>query len=244
MEHATATLEPNELSDVQIDELPTPQQSRGAMMKFAYATGSRPLDGYTIKRGIGVGGFGEVYFATSDAGKEVALKRIQRNMDVELRGVRHCLNLKHANLISLWDIRHDDDGEAWVVMEYVPGDSLREVIESHPQGMPIEKIHDWFEEIAAGVAYLHDHGIVHRDLKPGNIFLDEDAIKIGDYGLAKFISGSHPGGQTESVGTFHYMAPEVGKGIYGKEEVGDEVLPEEAGSPGDENAAVGEITHN
>ncbi|MCH7725723.1 MAG: serine/threonine-protein kinase [Planctomycetes bacterium] len=187
------------------------------MMKFAYATGSRPLDGYTIKRGIGVGGFGEVYFATSDAGKEVALKRIQRNMDVELRGVRHCLNLKHANLISLWDIRHDDDGEAWVVMEYVPGDSLREVIESHPQGMPIEKIHDWFEGIAAGVAYLHDHGIVHRDLKPGNIFLDEDAVKIGDYGLAKFISGSHPGGQTESVGTFHYMAPEIGKGIYGKE---------------------------
>ena len=58
-------------------------------MKFTYASGSRPLDGYMIKRGIGVGGFGEVYFATSDAGKEVALKRIQRNLDIELRGVRH-----------------------------------------------------------------------------------------------------------------------------------------------------------
>ena len=56
-------------------------------MRFAYATGSRPLDGFTIKRGIGVGGFGEVYFAVSDAGKEVALKGIRRNMDVEIRGV-------------------------------------------------------------------------------------------------------------------------------------------------------------
>jgi hypothetical protein len=67
------------------------------------------------------------------------------------------------------------------------------------------------------VAYLHDHGIVHRDLKPANIFEDEGIVKIGDYGLSKFISCSRRGGQTESVGTFHYMAPEIGKGEYGKE---------------------------
>ena len=79
-------------------------------MKFSYPSGSKPLDGYTIKRGIGIGGFGEVYFALSDAGKEVALKKIQRNLDVELRGVRQCLNLKHVNLISLWDIRSSEFG--------------------------------------------------------------------------------------------------------------------------------------
>jgi len=64
---------------------------------------------------------------------------------------------------------------------------------------------------------LHDHGIVHRDLKPGNIFDDGGVVKIGDYGLSKFISCSRRSGQTESVGTFHYMAPEIGKGVYGKE---------------------------
>jgi arginine exporter protein ArgO len=187
--------------------------------RFTYPSGSRPLDGYTIKRGIGIGGFGEVYFALSDAGKEVALKRIQRNLDVELRGVRQCLNLKHVNLISLWDIRTNDHGESWVVMEYVPGDSLRDVIERHPQGMPRDLTREWFDAIAAGVTYLHDRGIVHRDLKPGNIFRDDDeqVIKIGDYGLSKFISCSNRDGQTESVGTFHYMAPEIGKGVYGKE---------------------------
>ena len=153
-----------------------------------------------------------------DAGKEVALKRIQRNLDVELRGVQNCLNLKHVNLISLWDIRTDDAGDSWVVMEYVPGPSLREIIEVHEKGMPGHQIERWYSPIAAGVNYLHDSGLVHRDLKPANIFLDEDedVIKIGDYGLSKFISSSQGSGQTETVGTFHYMAPEIGKGIYGK----------------------------
>jgi serine/threonine protein kinase len=57
---------------------------------------------------------------------------------------------------------------------------------------------------------------VHRDLKPGNIFDDEGVVKIGDYGLSKLISASRRSGQTESVGTFHYMAPEIGRGVYGK----------------------------
>ena len=188
-------------------------------MKFSYPSGSQPLEGYTIKRGIGVGGFGEVYFAISDAGKEVALKKIQRNLDVELRGVRHCLNLKHVNLISLWDIRTNGCGESWVVMEYVPGSSLQDVVEAHPRGMPELEIKRWFSATAAGVAHLHKHGIVHRDLKPANIFHDDDEqlIKIGDYGLSKFISCSRRSGHTESVGTFHYMAPEIGNGVYGKE---------------------------
>lgn len=186
-------------------------------MKFAYTSGARPLDGYTIKRGIGIGGFGEVYFALSDAGKELAVKRIQRNMDVEVRGVTQCINLKHPNLVSLFDIKYDDEGQAWVVMEYVAGDSLKDALDRNPNGMPVSDVLDWFQGIARGVAYLHDQGIVHRDLKPGNIFLDGDVVKIGDYGLSKYISCSRRSGQTESVGTFHYMAPEIGKGVYGKE---------------------------
>src|SRR5262245_43287300 len=190
---------------------------RAGAMKFLYAHGARPLDGYTIKRGIGRGGFGEVYFATSDAGKEVALKHVERNLEVELRGVSQCLNLKHSNLIDLYDVRYDEQGDAWVVMEYVAGSSLKDVIDRNPNGMPIEEVNRWFRGMSAGTAYLHDHGIVHRDLKPGNIFEDEAVVKIGDYGLSKFISTSRRSGQTESIGTFHYMAPEIGKGIYGKE---------------------------
>jgi eukaryotic-like serine/threonine-protein kinase len=193
------------------------ERPRAGGIKFTYPSGSRPLEGYTIKRGVGRGGFGEVYFATSDAGKEVALKLIRRNLEVELRGVTQCLNLKHPNLVGVYDIRSDGMDDQWVIMEFVSGESLEDVIDRHPTGVPIDQVLGWMRGICAGVAYLHDHGIVHRDLKPGNIFLDEGTVKIGDYGLAKFISCSRRSGQTESVGTVHYMAPEIANGRYGRE---------------------------
>jgi len=193
------------------------REPRSGPTKFLYPSGSRPVDGYTIKRGIGRGGFGEVYYATSDGGKEVALKLIRRNLDVELRGVAHCMNVKHPNLLALFDIRRDADDDTWVVMEYVGGETLDQVIARNPNGMPLEEVLSWMHGIAGGVGYLHDHGIVHRDLKPGNIFSDEGIVKLGDYGLSKFISASRRSGQTESVGTVHYMAPEVANGRYGKE---------------------------
>jgi len=210
----------DEADSVDVDFRPTDagaSRDLPAPAKFVYPSGSQPLVGYTIKRGVGHGGFGEVYYAVSDAGKEVALKLIRRNLDVELRGMRHCLNLKHPNLLAIYDIRRDEHGDTWVIMEYVSGHRLEEVIAANPQGMPQDQALAWFFGIAAGVACLHDHGIVHRDLKPGNIFCDEGVVKLGDYGLAKFISCSRRSGQTESVGTVHYMAPEIANGRYGKE---------------------------
>src|SRR5207244_2001536 len=93
-------------------------------MRFTYSTGQRPLEGYEIKRGVGRGGFGEVYFGLSEGGKEVALKVIQSHLDIELRGIQQCLNLKHPNLVHLYDIRTDGKGDRWLVMEYVAGESL------------------------------------------------------------------------------------------------------------------------
>jgi serine/threonine protein kinase len=219
MELAAVSLDeaPHDAMNVRLTNDEPEAASRPAAMKFTYASGSRPLEGYTIKRGVGRGGFGEVYYAASDAGKEVALKLIRRNLDVELRGVTQCLNLKHPNLLSLYDVKQDELGDSWVVMEYVAGDSLEAVLERHADGLPRQEVLAWFHGIAAGVTYLHEHGIVHRDLKPGNIFRDEGIVKIGDYGLSKFISASRRSGQTESVGTVHYMAPEIGNGRYGKE---------------------------
>jgi eukaryotic-like serine/threonine-protein kinase len=188
-------------------------------MKFTYSSGQRPLDGYVLKRGIGRGGFGEVYFAVSDGGKEVALKLLRggANNEIELRGVAQCLNLKHPNLVGLYDLKTDAQGDPWVVMEYVSGEPLNTVLNRHPNGLPSELAQQWFLALSKAVACLHDHGIVHRDLKPGNIFLENGTVKVGDYGLSKFISGSQRTAQTQSVGTVHYMAPEISTGNYGKQ---------------------------
>src|SRR5947209_7135214 len=186
-------------------------------MKFTYRCGQQPLPGYTIKRGIGWGGFGEVYFAVSDAGKEVALKWIRSNLDIELRGVQQCLNLKHPHLVHLYDLRTDALGHQWLVMEYVAGESLNAILARHPNGLAPELACEWFQGLASAVHYLHEHGIVHRDLKPGNIFLEAGVIKVGDYGLCKLIGESQHAGMTQNVGTVHYMAPEVTTGNYNRQ---------------------------
>jgi serine/threonine protein kinase len=186
-------------------------------MKFTYAPGDKPVPGYTIRRGLGRGGFGEVYLAVSQRGKEVALKLVQRHLDVELRGVGQCLNLKHPHLVVVYDILKVENDDYWIVMEFVAGESLADVLARHPQGIPEPQVLVWLRGICAGVSYLHDHGIAHRDLKPGNLFSEKGMVKIGDYGLSKFISATQRSGHTESVGTVYYMAPEVSRGRYGKE---------------------------
>jgi len=183
-------------------------------MSFRFNQGDRPLAGYTIQRGVGRGGFGEVYYALSDGGKEVALKYLRDNPQVELRGAQHCLNLKSPYLVSIQDIKQSPGGEFFVVMEYVNGASLRDLMNEEPRGLGVEKAAYFLREIGKGLTYLHDRGIVHRDLKPGNIFYEDGYVKIGDYGLSKLMASSQHSGQTMSVGTVHYMAPEVGSGNY------------------------------
>ena len=109
-------------------------------MKFTHASGDRPLAGYTLQHGVGRGGFGEVYQAVSDGGKQVALKLVQRNLDVELRGVGQCLNLKHPNLVSVHDVKQAENGDQWIVMEHVHGETLDKVIARHPQGLPQDEV--------------------------------------------------------------------------------------------------------
>ncbi|UCG16358.1 MAG: serine/threonine protein kinase [Phycisphaerales bacterium] len=185
-------------------------------MAFTFKHGDRPLEGYTVHRGVGRGGFGEVYYAISDGGREVALKYLRENPQVELRGVSHCINLKSPHLVTIFDVKKNADDDYFILMEYVSGPSLRDLLVAQPGGLGAQKAAFFLRELAKGLSYLHDRGIVHRDLKPGNVFYDDGYVKIGDYGLSKFISVSRHSAQTASVGTVHYMAPEVGSGDYSR----------------------------
>lgn len=197
-------------------DMPNPHAAAQPLGRYTFSSGACPLEGYTIKRAIGRGGFGEVYYATSDSGKEVALKLILRNLEVERRGVMQCMNLKCPNLLTIFDLKANDAGDSFVIMEYVAGPSLATVLRQYPEGLPQSEVRHWLKGLVEGVAYLHDHGIVHRDLKPANLFMEEGIVKIGDYGLAKLITPSQGSEHSESIGTCHYMAPEVGSGKYHK----------------------------
>ncbi|MBN1345041.1 MAG: protein kinase [Phycisphaerae bacterium] len=184
------------------------------MQGYQYKHGDRPLEGFTIQRAVGRGGFGEVYYALSDSGREVALKCVQGYEEIELRGIRQCMNLKSPYLVTIFDVKHNDQDRPFVIMEYVSGPSLRDLLNESPSGLGAQKAAFFLREIGKGLTYLHDRGIVHRDLKPGNIFYEDGYVKIGDYGLSKVMTASQHSGQTITVGTVHYMAPEIGKGRY------------------------------
>lgn len=185
-------------------------------MAYAFKYGDQPLDGVTVQRAVGRGGFGEVYYALTDSGKQLAVKYLRANPEVELRGISHVMNLKSPHLITIYDVKYNPDREPFVLMEYVSGPSLRDLLNANPDGLGEQKAAFFLEGIVKGLSYLHDRGIVHRDLKPGNIFYDDGYVKIGDYGLSKHISMSAHSGNTASVGTVHYMAPEIGSGSYTK----------------------------
>src|SRR5437016_14274666 len=93
-----------------------PQPSGGRdMLSFQYKHGDRPLEGFTIQRAAGRGGFGEVYYAVSDSGREVALKAVLGYEQIELRGISQCMNLKSPHLVTIFDVKYNAEGRQFVI---------------------------------------------------------------------------------------------------------------------------------
>lgn len=222
-----------------------PEASPAVTAAYTWQHGETPLEGYTIQRAVGRGGFGEVYYALSDSGRQVALKCVQTYEQIELRGVGQCMNLKSPHLVAIFDVRHNEQGLPFVIMEYVAGPSLLDLLNDSPNGLGSQKAAFFLREICKGLTFLHECGIVHRDLKPGNIFYEDGYVKIGDYGLSKAMSPTACSGQTVTVGTVHYMAPEIGEGSYDRSidiyALGVVLFEMLKGSPPYSGSSVGEI---
>jgi serine/threonine protein kinase len=170
---------------------------------------------YRLEEQIGSGGGGVVWRATDERlGRQVALKRAlsgdgdpQRLRQLE-REAKLLAQLNHRHVVTIYDVL-DDNGECWLVMEYVPARSMAELDVVAPR-----QAAKLGAQLADALAAVHAKGILHRDIKPGNVLMiSDDEVKLADFGISRGTTGdatvTRPGLLTGSPG---YVAPEVANG--------------------------------
>ena len=174
---------------------------------------------YKILENLGAGGMGVVYKAQDlKLDRPVALKflppDLTRDSEVKQRFVHEAKAasaLQHNNICVVHDVDETTDGQMFISMEYLEGETLQKRIERGP--LKIEEALDTAMQVAKGLAKAHEHGIVHRDIKPANIMLTSDGVaKIMDFGLAKVSGQSRVTRIGATVGTVAYMSPEQAGG--------------------------------
>ena len=193
--------------------------------------GTLVADRYRVGKKLGEGGMGVVYLAVHEAlRKQVALKvlRITGRVDREAiarfeREAIAAANLKHANIAEAMDFGQLPDGGLYLVMEYVEGTTLRQVVAEHGKLEPARAL-AILQQIGSALETAHARDVVHRDLKPENVIVTSvpessrgratDVVKVIDFGIAKLRSATFGGGGTGLTsagtvfGTPEYMSPE------------------------------------
>lgn len=180
---------------------------------------------YRVIEKIGAGGMGEVYLAeNTKLDRRVALKilptEVASNQEWRRRFVQEAKAtavLNHPNIAHVYEIG-EEDGVHFIAMEYVDGETLRQILSRRKLGM--KPALDLAAQVAAGLSAAHKAGIVHRDIKPENIMLREDGlVKVLDFGLAKLVEQTPLNSKAETrievqtqagmvMGTVAYMSPE------------------------------------
>lgn len=168
---------------------------------------------YKILKELGVGGMGTVYKAEGPNGNLVALKMLHQEMLENKRVVQKFFNeamilakLEHEHITKLMEFFPDGDNFA-IVMEYVVGDTLKDLIAEAKGVVPYKQALSLASQINDAFHFAHEQGIIHRDIKPANIMVPEGKIvKVMDFGIAKITSSASRG--TSKWGTLHYTAPE------------------------------------
>lgn len=176
-------------------------------------------DRYELKELIGQGGMADVYLAYDDILKrEVAVKILRSSLTGDPiyitrfhREARAAAALCHRNIVEIYDVGEEDD-LYYIVMEYVRGQTLKELINKRGALHYVETV-DIMKQVVSATALAHSMGIVHRDLKPQNILVtDSGIVKIADFGIASIQSLSQVTQTDTIMGSLHYLAPEIARG--------------------------------
>lgn len=184
---------------------------------------------YEVLDEIGHGAMGTVYRARDPLiERTVAIKTVQiaqlqqEGADTESRFLREAQSagrLSHPNIVTIYDVG-ESDALAYIAMEYLPGATLRTLMDKGP--MPIDLVIDTVTQMAEALAFAHQHGVIHRDIKPANVIVTGQSgrIKLTDFGIAHLSNSDHThAGQM--LGSPRYMSPEqaMGREIDGRSDI-------------------------
>jgi serine/threonine protein kinase len=175
---------------------------------------------YRIVRPLGEGGMARVYLAHDELlGRDVAVKVLARRLAEDAESVerfrreaRSAASLSHPNIVAVHDTGQTEDGDRFIVMEYVPGGTLKDPIrEKGP--LPPGEAASVALQVARALAAAHARGVIHRDIKPQNVLLTGSGeAKVADFGIARAAGSATLTGTGLGPGTARYVSPEQAKG--------------------------------
>lgn len=181
--------------------------------------GQKINDRYEIIKSIGEGGMANVYLGYDEIlDRNVAIKVLRGDLSNDEKFVRRfqrealsASSLSHPNIVQMYDVG-EDNGLYYIVMEYVEGKTLKQLLKRRGNLTLSESI-DIMLQLTDGMAHAHDSYIIHRDLKPQNIMIQDDGqVKITDFGIAMALNSTQLTQTNSVMGSVHYLPPEQANG--------------------------------
>ena len=181
--------------------------------------GQKINDRYQIIKSIGEGGMANVYLAYDTIlDRDVAVKVLRGDLSNDEKFVRrfqrealNASSLSHPNIVEVYDVG-DDNGQYFIVMEYIEGKNLKDLIKKRGK-LTVSEVVDIMSQIADGLSVAHDSYIIHRDIKPQNIMILENGlVKITDFGIAMAMNATQLTQTNSVMGSVHYLPPEQASG--------------------------------